>query len=66
MHQEPSSFDSSSFYTGEQLTLASVLAAVFSLLLGFGAGFLASRRCARGDYTSCGHHYLETQRNINK
>ena len=56
----------SSFYTGEQLTLAAVLAAIFSLLVGFAAGFLASRRCTKEDYTSCGHHYLETQRNINK
>ena len=54
------STSSSSYYTGEQLTLASVLAAVLSLVAGFALGFVASRKCAREDYTSCGHHYLET------
>ena len=58
--------DSSSYYTSEQMTLASVLVALFSLLIGFFAGFFTSKRCAKNNYTSCGHHYLETQQKINK
>ncbi len=53
-------------YSAQQLATTSVLVAVFSLLLGFIGGFFTSKRCAKNDYNSCGHHYLETQRNINK
>ena len=56
-------YDTASLYTGETLTLASVLICLFSLLIGFAAGFLVSKRCAKSNYTSCGHHYLETQLN---
>ena len=53
-------------YTGETLTIASVLICLFSTVIGFAVGFLVSRKIAKGDYNSCGHHYLETQRNLNK
>ena len=53
-------------YTGETLTIASVLICLFSIVIGFAIGFLVSRKIAKGDYNSCGHHYLETQRNLNK
>ena len=53
-------------YTGETLTIASVLICLFSVVIGFAIGFLVSRKIAKGDYNSCGHHYLETQRNLNK
>jgi len=53
-------------YTGETLTIASVLICLFSIVIGFAVGFLVSRKIAKGDYNSCGHHYLETQRNLNK
>ena len=56
----------SALYTGETLTIASVLICLFSIVIGFAVGFLVSRKIAKGDYNSCGHHYLETQRNLNK
>ena len=57
---------STALYTGETLTIASVLICLFSTVIGFAVGFLVSRKIAKGDYNSCGHHYLETQRNLNK
>ncbi len=63
-HIEEVAAESSANYTAEQLTLAVVLVAFFALFIGFVAGFFTSKRCSKGDYNSCGHHYLETQ--INK
>ena len=52
-------------YSGETLTLLSILVAMFSLLIGFAGGFLTAKKCSKG-YDSCGHHYLETQTKLNK
>lgn len=53
-------------YTSTTLTTASLLTAIFALLVGFVSGFLTSRKCSKDNYRTCGHHYLEQQRNLNK
>jgi len=47
-------------YTSSSMITASVITAIMCLAIGFLAGFLTSRKCAKDDYKSCGHHYLET------
>lgn len=46
-------------YSSTTLTTASLLTAVFALLVGFVSGFLTSRKCSKDNYKACGHHYLE-------
>ncbi|XP_059082313.1 semaphorin-1A-like [Tigriopus californicus] len=53
-------------YSTETLTLVSLIVAVLSLLIGFAGGFFTAKRCTKDNYTSCGHHYLETQTKLNK
>ena len=46
-------------YTSSSMITASLVTAIMCLIIGFLAGFLTSRKCAKDDYKSCGHHYLE-------
>lgn len=50
-------------YSSSSLIAASLVTAILALLIGFLAGFMTSRKCARDDYKSCGHHYLEQHLN---
>eukprot|EP00095_Tigriopus_kingsejongensis_P005690 maker-scaffold158_size296719-snap-gene-1.21 protein:Tk05690 transcript:maker-scaffold158_size296719-snap-gene-1.21-mRNA-1 annotation:"hypothetical protein DAPPUDRAFT_328717" len=57
---------SSTVYSSETLALVSIIVALLALLAGFAGGFFAAKRCSKDNYTSCGHHYLETQTKLNK
>ena len=48
-------------YAGATFVSAMIVTAFCCLIVGFGSGWLASKKCAKDDYRSCGHRYLEDQ-----
>ena len=48
-------------YGSTTFVTAVIMTALACLLVGFGSGWLASKKCAKDDYRSCGHRYLEDQ-----
>ena len=53
--------EAETLYAGATFVSAIVVTSVCCLLVGFGSGWLASKKCAKDDYRSCGHRYLVDQ-----